>query len=148
MLTECFYRSFLVICRLKRGIGNKDSRGVLKERLERCPSNLQKFFNDMWNRHREDKEIYLHTATAFFNYNLTRQLRFLPSVLASYDLSPWELLVATNDVVQASLFNTRPHFSAEEMTKKCEEIVDKIIEGDCNGLVGGSVLLQMDMEIE
>jgi hypothetical protein len=122
----------LVIRSLKRGMSNNDSWLELNKRIEKCPSDLQKLFDDMWSRLGEDEEIYLPTAATFFNYTLTGQLR--TKRYGCQYLSPWELLAATDDVIQTNFLGLGRSICAEQMINKCEEIVNKI-DAHCAGLL-------------
>jgi len=123
----------LVIRSLKRGMSNKDSWLELNKRIEKCPSDLQKLFSDMWSRLGEE-EIYLPAAAKFFNYTLTaRFCTNYPESQHEY-LSPWELLAATEDVIQAGFLELGPSIHAEEVINKCEEIVNEI-DTQCAGLL-------------
>lgn len=52
---------------LQRGLVHEDSLDELQRRLDALPDGLNALYQDMWNRHNEDNQVYREDAARYLN---------------------------------------------------------------------------------
>ena len=128
---------FLWVClalkSIRRGYSNSDSWEDLRKRLDALPSDLDELYSSMWKRANVDQGIYEHTASLYLNLILeSRKLGFL--ILMRDGISAFELVVASEDSIQAAILKDEDGLTPAELETRCRFIM-RNIEARCAGLI-------------
>ncbi|KAI1468500.1 uncharacterized protein F4812DRAFT_371404 [Daldinia caldariorum] len=122
---------------LVRGLKNHDSEETLRERLEEFPDDLNKLYEDIWNRVNKNTKAYRKTAARYLNATITAQKM---EKLYVYDrFSLLDLVTATNDQLQRT-FRARYTIDEASLIQECKKTLGEI-RTQCIGL------LEIDMRM-
>lgn len=119
---------------VKRGLRNNDEQHEIHLRLSKLPSRLEELYADMWSRLGDDKDIYQKEALRYFNLllinqSLREQYRGIhghPQLYFRLDLSPFQLMLTTNEKIKRNMLDKSYSLSVSELCKKCADTVKYI----------------------
>nr|WNZ75451.1 hypothetical protein [Trichoderma harzianum] len=120
---------------VKRGLRNNDEQHELHLRLSKLPSRLEELYADMWSRLGDDEDIYQKEAVRYFsllikNQSLCEQYKKAHDShnmqYYSWDLTPFQLMLTTNEKIKGNMLNKAYHLSISEICNKCADTVKHI----------------------
>jgi len=108
---------------LIRGLSQHDDWDELEERLKALPSKIEELYHDMWRRLNEDHVIYRREAAQYFHI-----------VIELEDPSIFQVMTASDTLLQRNLLERQIPVLAEDLVRKCERTEQRLLTR-CAGLL-------------
>ncbi|KAL8821030.1 MAG: hypothetical protein Q9223_000869 [Gallowayella weberi] len=112
----------LVVKDLRQGLVNKDDWTMLMQRLQDCPQEVEKIFEQKWARYQGDLKRYKEKAENYFRLVLYEEMSLL------------EFSICVNEELQKVLEESTPRMEKSEVASICEKTSDYITIY-CSGLL-------------
>ncbi|OTA03705.1 hypothetical protein A9Z42_0041930 [Trichoderma parareesei] len=116
---------------VKRGLRNNDDEDRIHSRLKQLPSELERLYAEMWDRHGQDRAIYQQEAARYFALLVTHQAlleeyarRF--GVESHVPLSPCSLMLDANKSLQRELLDKTHEPPVGYMVKEAAAVASGI----------------------